>query len=383
MPASRALSLWLPVVVWAAVIFAFSSIPSLSTGLGLWDTILRKAAHMAEYAILGALLLRALGRESAGALLRAGLRRHGRDPPALRRGPPRSPIDVAIDGVGVAIGIFLVPRLPTRPGVRPSDVSVADIPLDRGDRAAGRVPRCHDPGTARRGPMKALAIELDGVLGDTRPLWRDWLEEAARRHRSIAPLDPAALSEDRAAAAEELDHWAAAGVGDWRAALARFAEDRAPVYLRPDAEVSAAVRTLAARDNCPRSVHRSPESLARIALSELGVDRRIEALETGRDALSRPRAILAGSDRRPGTIGSPLRIEPDDRGRLGDRQLDALLGRLDKINEELRAINRRLDSGEHLAPVVRSSPCAERLAPGPRLRRPRAAGPTGPRRGTG
>jgi DNA-binding FrmR family transcriptional regulator len=40
-------------------------------------------------------------------------------------------------------------------------------------------------------------------------------------------------------------------------------------------------------------------------------------------------------------------------GELGDRQLDALLGRLDKLNEELRAINRRLDSGEHLAPVVR------------------------------
>ena len=41
-------------------------------------------------------------------------------------------------------------------------------------------------------------------------------------------------------------------------------------------------------------------------------------------------------------------------GELGDRQLDALLGRLDRLNvRELRAINRRLDSGEHLAPVVR------------------------------
>ena len=38
---------------------------------------------------------------------------------------------------------------------------------------------------------------------------------------------------------------------------------------------------------------------------------------------------------------------------LGDRQLDALLERLDKLNAELRALNRRLDSGEHLAPVVR------------------------------
>jgi DNA-binding FrmR family transcriptional regulator len=38
---------------------------------------------------------------------------------------------------------------------------------------------------------------------------------------------------------------------------------------------------------------------------------------------------------------------------IGDRQLDALLERLDKLNAELRALNRRLDSGEHLTPIVR------------------------------
>src|SRR5919201_102331 len=53
----------LPVVLWAAVIFALSSIPSLNSGLGTWDTVLRKCAHATEYAILGVLLLRALGRE--------------------------------------------------------------------------------------------------------------------------------------------------------------------------------------------------------------------------------------------------------------------------------------------------------------------------------
>ena len=95
--------------------------------------------------------------------------------------------------------------------------------------------------------MRAVAIELDGVLGDTRPLWRDWLEDAARRFHSIAPLDPEALPDDRGEAAAELDRWAEAGVGDWRAALARFAEDRAPVYLRPSAEVSAALRALEER----------------------------------------------------------------------------------------------------------------------------------------
>ena len=37
---------------------------------------------------------------------------------------------------------------------------------------------------------------------------------------------------------------------------------------------------------------------------------------------------------------------------VGDRQLDALLERLDRLNAELRALNRRLDTGEHLLPIV-------------------------------
>jgi DNA-binding FrmR family transcriptional regulator len=67
---------------------------------------------------------------------------------------------------------------------------------------------------------------------------------------------------------------------------------------------------------------------------------------------------------------------------LGDRQLDALLERLDKLNAELRALNRRLDSGEHLAPVVRElnvlSDSLQALAyaalgqQGPQVRRRRA-----------
>ena len=38
---------------------------------------------------------------------------------------------------------------------------------------------------------------------------------------------------------------------------------------------------------------------------------------------------------------------------VGDRQLDALLERLDRLTDELRALNRRLDNAEYLAPVVR------------------------------
>jgi len=140
--------------------------------------------------------------------------------------------------------------------------------------------------------MKALAIDLDGVLGDTRPLWRDWLDDAARRFGSIAALNPAELSEDRARAAEELDRWATAGVGDWRAALARFAEDRAPIYLRPNAEVSEALRKLTAAGWRIGVFTDAPERLARIALAQLGAARRVEALGAGAGALERMQDAL-------------------------------------------------------------------------------------------
>jgi phosphoglycolate phosphatase-like HAD superfamily hydrolase len=134
--------------------------------------------------------------------------------------------------------------------------------------------------------MKAVAVDLD-ALGDTRPLWRDFLDDAARRFAAISPLEPATLPEDRGAAAAELDRWAEAGVGDWRGALERFAEDRAPVYLRPSAEASAALRGLAAGGITVGVFTDAPEPLARVALSHLGAERRVEALETGEGARER------------------------------------------------------------------------------------------------
>jgi VanZ family protein len=98
------------VVVWAAVIFTFSSIPSLGTGLGSVDTVLRKGAHMAEYAILGLLLLRALGRELPALLGGIAYAVTDEIHQSFVRGRHASPIDVLIDTVGLALGIFLVRR---------------------------------------------------------------------------------------------------------------------------------------------------------------------------------------------------------------------------------------------------------------------------------
>jgi DNA-binding FrmR family transcriptional regulator len=43
-------------------------------------------------------------------------------------------------------------------------------------------------------------------------------------------------------------------------------------------------------------------------------------------------------------------VEPKE---VGDRQLDALLERLDRLTDELRSLNRKLDTGEHLLRIAR------------------------------
>jgi phosphoglycolate phosphatase-like HAD superfamily hydrolase len=120
--------------------------------------------------------------------------------------------------------------------------------------------------------MKALAVDL-AALGDTEPLWRDWLEDAHRRFR----VDVSALDEE---------------LPNWRQLLERFAEERAPVYFRRDADVSDALRRLQAAGTRVGVFTDAPAELARIALSHLGADRRVEAVETGTGARERVLAQL-------------------------------------------------------------------------------------------
>jgi VanZ family protein len=114
MARSRVLTLWLPVIAWAGVIFALSSIPSLSSGLGTWDLALRKLAHVTEYAVLGTLLYRAVEREELA--LAAGIAYAASDElhQHFVEGRHGSVVDVAIDAVGVAIGMLVWLRLRER-----------------------------------------------------------------------------------------------------------------------------------------------------------------------------------------------------------------------------------------------------------------------------
>ncbi len=115
MQIKKLVNLWLPVMVWASVIFTFSSLPTIeTTKFYLWDFLLKKTAHIVEYGILSSLIYRALVNSKVdikksmwiavfvSILYGASDEFHQSFTPG--RGP--SVRDVMIDATGAAIFIF-------------------------------------------------------------------------------------------------------------------------------------------------------------------------------------------------------------------------------------------------------------------------------------
>jgi VanZ family protein len=111
----RFLALWLPVVVWMGVIFAGSSIGKVpQVGGETLDGLVHRAAHVLEFAVLGALLLRATSkgkpvskREIIIALLLVGL--YGASDEFHQRFTPgrnSEGISVLFDVAGGALGMW-------------------------------------------------------------------------------------------------------------------------------------------------------------------------------------------------------------------------------------------------------------------------------------
>jgi VanZ family protein len=123
---TRLAALLLPPLAWMALIFALSGQPSDNIDRAWWDVVLRKAAHVTEYAVLTGLwwrVLRALrvsrplAAAVAIALLYAGTDEFHQTFVDGRRG---TPVDVMIDAIGMTIAALLIyarrrSRGPSRP----------------------------------------------------------------------------------------------------------------------------------------------------------------------------------------------------------------------------------------------------------------------------
>ena len=102
------LDLWVPPIALMGLIFFLSAQESLSSGLGVWDTVLRKLAHMTEFGVLALLWWRAL--RTASPLPAAAIAIAYAVTDELHQsfvdGRHGSPLDVAIDATGVALALY-------------------------------------------------------------------------------------------------------------------------------------------------------------------------------------------------------------------------------------------------------------------------------------
>jgi VanZ family protein len=108
--ALRALWRFGPPLAVMAVIFALSAQPDLNSGLGVWDTILRKLGHAAEYGLLWWLWRRALGHRHALTAAAITLAYAASDElhQSFVTGRHGSPRDWLIDAAGVALAMVAV-----------------------------------------------------------------------------------------------------------------------------------------------------------------------------------------------------------------------------------------------------------------------------------
>ena len=114
MPSHKIASLWLPVLVWAGVIFFFSSQPASS--LPSTSQLIQKSAHVVEYAVLAFVLWRALSGHLLAhttALTLAWLISvvyATSDELHQMFVPGRNPslVDIGIDALGATAGLLLV-----------------------------------------------------------------------------------------------------------------------------------------------------------------------------------------------------------------------------------------------------------------------------------
>ena len=118
-------SRFLPPLLLMGVIFFLSAQPGLNSGLGVWDLVLRKLAHITEFGLLWFLWWRALGYRSPVPAILIALGYAASDELHQSYVPDRtgSPVDWAIDAAGVglaglAVALWSRLRRPASTGTR-------------------------------------------------------------------------------------------------------------------------------------------------------------------------------------------------------------------------------------------------------------------------
>ena len=104
----RPVSRYAPPLAVMALIFALSATPDLSTGLGTWDLVLRKIAHVTIFAVLWLTLARATEWRRPVAATVVALLYAGSDEfhQTLVEGRHGAALDVAIDAFGMGLAIL-------------------------------------------------------------------------------------------------------------------------------------------------------------------------------------------------------------------------------------------------------------------------------------
>jgi VanZ family protein len=116
-PVSR----YAPPVAVMALIFALSATPDLSSGLGTWDLILRKIAHIAIFALLWLTVARATEwrRPVLAAVIAVLYAASDEVHQSFVEGRHGTPVDVLIDAVGIGLAALawaMTARRRGRPG---------------------------------------------------------------------------------------------------------------------------------------------------------------------------------------------------------------------------------------------------------------------------
>ena len=115
------ISRYAPPLAIMALIFALSATPDLSSGLGVWDTVLRKLAHVAIFAALALTLIRATRwrRPILGSVIAIAYAISDEVHQSFVEGRHGAPVDVAIDAIGIGLVALAWVLAARRRGGRP------------------------------------------------------------------------------------------------------------------------------------------------------------------------------------------------------------------------------------------------------------------------